>query len=285
MNKIILSIESTSDISDKELDKMGVKHIALTYRNETTGEENPNLSLIQFYDAIRAGSTFKTSLINEYEFTEYFKEISKEGDVLHLGFDGAISGTNKCAKDAAEAVNKLGGNKVYVVDTLTGSGGQAIILRETIEKIKEGKSIKELIEFVDDFKMRVSLNFSPEDMKTLAKSGRLNKIVAMIGGILNIKPVIYLNNDGKFQVRQKVIGRKKALNKMIEQFKETYNFESKYLYILHGDKYEDADFISDTIKKDERFKDVKIIIDYLGVIVGAHGGPGNICMCYTANQR
>jgi len=147
------------------------------------------------------------------------------------------------------------------------------------------KTIEELVDFVNDLKMRVSLNFSPEDMKTLAKSGRLNKIVAMLGGILNIKPVIFLNDEGKFQVRQKVIGRKKALNKMIEQFKENYNFESNYVYVLHSDKVEDAELILNEIKKDDKFKDVNFIVDFLGVIVGAHGGPGNICLCYTAKNR
>ncbi len=285
MKKIILSIEETCDISNEELDKMGVKHIPLSYRNETTGEEDPKLTLHEFYDEIRNGATFKTSLINEYEFNEFFNEIVKEGDVLHIGFDGAVSGTNKCAEAAAIEINKTSENKIYVTDTLTGAGGQAIILREVIKRINEGKTIEELVEFINDFKTRVSLNFSPEDMKTLAKSGRLSKIVAMIGGILNIKPVIFLNDEGKFQVRNKVIGRKKALNKMIEQFKETYNFESEYVYVLHGDKIEDADYIVNEIKKDEKFKDVNFIIDLLGVIVGAHGGPGNICLTYTANNR
>ena len=137
MEKIIISIETTCDIAPEKLDEMGVKHVSLTYRNETTGEESPNLTIKEFYDAIRSGSTFKTSLINEYEFEEYFKELIKEGDVLHIGFDGSVSGTNECAKNAAEKINKTCNNKVYVIDTLTGSGGQAIILMETLKKLKE----------------------------------------------------------------------------------------------------------------------------------------------------
>ena len=285
MGKIIISIETTCDIAPEKLDEMGVKHISLTYRNETTGEESPNLTIKEFYDEIRNGATFKTSLINEYEFEEYFKELVKEGDVLHIGFDGAISGTCGCAKSAAEKINKTCDNKVYVVDTLSGSGGQAILLMETLKKKEEGKTIEELVSFVEDLKTRVSLNFSPEDMKTLAKSGRLNKIVAKIGGILNIKPIIYLNDEGKFHPRQMVVGRKKALNKIIERFKEEYNFESEYVYVLHGDKVEDAEYIINEIKKEEKFNKVNFIIDYLGVIVGAHGGPGNICLTYTANER
>ena len=285
MNKIIFSVENTCDIPLEELDKMGVKHISLSYRNETTNEENPNLTLKEFYDAIRKGNTFKTSLKNEYEFEEYFKEIVKEGDVLHLGFDSEISGTYKSAKDAAEKINKVSENKVYVVDTLTGSGAQAILLYEVMKKAKEGLKIQELVDYANDLKMRISLNFTPEDMKTLAKSGRLSKIMALLGTILNIKPIIYVNNEGKFAVRQKVISRKKAMSRLVEMFKENYNKESEYVYILHGDKEEDALAIKNEILKDERFKDVKIKIEYLGVIVGAHGGPGNLCLCYTANSR
>ncbi len=285
MNKIILSIETTCDISKKELEEMNVKHISLSYNNVTTGEENPNLTLKQFYDAIRNGESFKTSLINEYQFEEYFAKLVKDGDVLHLGFDGAVSGTCACAKKAAEKVNENSNNKVYVVDTLTGSGGQAIILHEVIKKLNEGKNIQELIAFVEDLKTRVSLNFSPEDMKTLAKSGRVSNIVAKIGGVLKVKPIIFLDEEGNFKVRQMVMGLKKSLLKMIEHFKNNYNFESNLVYVLHGDKVEDAQFIVDEIKKDEKFKPVKFIIEYLGVIVGAHGGPGNICMTYTAKQR
>lgn len=285
MKKIILSIETTCDILPEELDKMGVKHISLTYRNETTGEENLNLGIKEFYDAIRNGATFKTSLINEYEFEEYFKELVKEGDVLHLGFDGAISGTCGCAISAAEKINKTCNNKVYVVDTLTGAGGQAILLNETLKKLEEGKTISEIVDFINDLKMRISLNFSPEDMKTLAKSGRLNKIVAKLGGMLNIKPIIYLNDEGKFHARQMVIGRKKALNKMIEHFKTNYNFESEFVYVQHSDKIEDAEFVVNEIKKEDKFKDVNFIINYLGVIVGAHGGPGNICISFTSDKR
>ena len=286
MKKIILSIETTCDIENEELDKMNVKHISLTYRNDTTGEDNLNLTLKEFYDAIRGGATFKTSLINEYEFEEYFKELLKEGDVLHLGFDGSVSGTCGCAKRSAEKLNSESNeNKVYVVDTLTGAGGQAIMLNEVRKKLEEGKSIDELVAFAEDLKTRISLNFSPEDMTTLAKSGRVSSIVAKIGGILKIKPIIYLNDAGDFHVRQKVIGRRNALNKMIEHFKQHYNFESEFVYVSHGDKVEDAEYIVNELKKDEKFAKVNFIINLLGVIVGAHGGPGNICLSYTADIR
>ena len=75
------------------------------------------------------------------------------------------------------------------------------------------------------------------------------------------------------------------MNKIVEQFKTNYNFESEYVYVQHGDKIEDAEFIINEIKKDEKFKNVNFITDFLGVIVGAHGGPGNICLTYTANER
>ncbi len=285
MSKIILSVEETCDIDPAELDKLGVRHLPLCLRNETTGEENPKITLKEFYNEIRHGATFKTSLINEFEFTEFFKNLVKEGDVVHLGFTGGLSGTNKCAMDAAEKVNALGGNKVYVVDTLTGSGAQAIILREVMKKLEAGASAQEVVDFANDLKMHITLNFTPEDMKTLAKSGRLNKVLALIGTILNIKPIIYCTNEGKFAIRQKVISRKKALLRMVELFKENYNFLSEYVYILHGDKEEDANFIKNEILKDERFAKCNIVVDYLGTIVGAHGGPGNLCMCFTSEKR
>lgn len=285
MKPIILSVENTCDIPDDLLDSWNIRRINLNLRNETTGEENPQLTITEFYDKIRHGNTFKTSLINEYEFTQYFNELVKEGDVLHLGFTGGLSGTAKSAQDAAEKINAQSENKVYVVDTLTGSGAQAIILREVMKKMAEGKSIEELASFADEFKKHITLLFSPEDLKTLAKSGRCSKIVALLGTILQIKPIIYCNNEGKFAMKQKVISRKKALQRLVEIFKEKYDFVSPYVYILHGDKVADAEFIRDEILKDERFKDCEFNINYLGEIVGAHGGPGNICLCFTSESR
>ncbi len=286
MKKIIISIETTCDIPVKQLEEMEVKHISLSYRNETTGEENPNLTLKEFYDAMRNGAFFKTSLINEFEFEEYFRKLIEEGDVIHLGFDSAVSGTCACAKNAAEKINAEDNkNKIYVVDTLTGSGGQAIILHEVLKQKEKGKTVQELVDFAEDLKTRVSLNFSPENLKTLAKSGRINSFIAKIGGVLHIKPIIYLNEKGEFKPREKIIGRKKVLLRLVENFKANYNFESDRVYVLHSDKVEDAEFIVNEIKKDSKFKKVNFIIDYLGVIVGAHGGPGNICLTYTSNKK
>lgn len=284
MNKIILSVENTCDIPLSKLDELGVKHISLNYRNETTGEENPNLSIVEFYNQLRQGMTFKTSLINQYEFEEYFSKLADDADVIHLSFSSGLSGTCECAKKASEVVNMQGKGRVCVVDTLTGSGAQAILLLEALKKVKEGKTLDEIVTFVEDLKGRLSLYFSPEDLKTLAKSGRCSIITAFIGSILNIKPIIVCNKEGKFSVKHKVISRKKALLKMIEQFKETYNLESEYVYILHGDKIADAEFVRDEILKEEKFKNVNIIIEYLGTIVGAHGGVGNICLCYTSDS-
>ncbi len=285
MKKIILSVENTTDISDEELDKWSVRRININVLNVTTGEENPNLTITEFYDKIRHGNVFKTSLINEQEFFNYFSELAKEGDVLHLAFTGGLSGTAKCAKDAAERVNEQGPNKVYVVDTLTGSGAQAIILREVIRKMDEGMGIEDLVKFAEELKTHTMLLFTPEDLKTLAKSGRCSKILAVLGTILQIKPIIYCNNEGKFAMKQKVISRKKALMRLVELFKENYNFTSPYVYILHGDKLADAEYIRDEIKKDSRFKDCEFCINYLGTVVGAHGGPGNLCLCFTAKTR
>ncbi len=283
---IILSVEDTCDIPFEKLDKMNVKHISLTYRNETTGDENPNLTLVEFYDQIRKGNVFKTSLINQYEFEEYFRELVKNGDdVLHLAFTGALSGTCKCAMDASEVINKEGKGKVKVVDTLTGSGAQAIILLETIERMQANASLEELANFAEEFKSHVALLFTPEDMKTLSASGRLSKITALLGTILNIKPIIYCNDEGKFSVKQKVMSRKKALQRIVELFKEMYNGQSKHVYILHGDKLVDAEYIKSEIESDPKYKDVEFHVEFLGKIVGAHGGPGNICICFSSEQR
>ena len=284
MNKIILSVENTCDIPLKQLDDMNIKHISLGL----TGEDGVLLRDIdtkEFYQRLRNGEMFKTSLVNEFEYQEYFSELIREGDVLHIALTSGVSGSCLCAKNASETVNKRCQNKVYVVDSLSGSGGQAIILEKAMELIDKGLSVSEVFEEIEKFKHSVRLEFSPEDLTTLARGGRCNKIVATIGNILSLKPIIYINKDGAFSVRQKVIGRKKALNRLVELFKENYNHEYKTVYILHGDHIEDAEYIKSKLDQLEEFKDVEFKIEYLGFTVGAHGGVGNICLSYTSNNR
>ena len=284
MNKIILSTENTCDIPLEKLDQLNVKHISLGL----TGQDGVllrDIKINEFYNRLKAGEMFKTSLVNEFEYQEYFSELIKEGDVLHIALTSGVSGSCACAKNASETLNKRCQNKVYVVDSLSGSGGQAIILQKAMELIEQGLSIEEVVEKIEQFKHSVRLEFSPEDLTTLARGGRCNKIVATIGNILNLKPIIYINKEGSFSVRQKVIGRKKALNRLIELFKENYNHEYKTVYILHGNKVEDAEYIKSKLVEVEEYKDVDFRVEYLGFIVSAHGGVGNMCLTYTSNNR
>lgn len=280
--KVIISIESTCDLPQEELDNLGVSVIKLNYRNETTEEENPNLTLHEFYNKIREGNVFKTSLANTYEFEEYFKNLLKEGDVVHLGLSSGLSANFKSAFDAAENVNKLGENKVYMVDTLTGSLGQALLLLEVVEKAKEGLSASELKEYAEEMKNKQTTNFLLDDLKTAARSGRFSKVAAFLASVLNLKPVLYVNNEGSFSCAKKVLGRKNALATLLNIFKEKYDGRNKTVIIMHSDCEADANEVKRQILADPKYSDLDIRVYMLGTVIGSHCGTGVVTLAYSS---
>jgi len=283
---IIISTESTCDIPLEELEKLGVSCIKLNYRNETTGEENPDITLKEFYQKQREGNVFKTSLANTFEFEEYFNGLLEKGDVLHIGLSSGLSANFKSAKDAADNVNALGKkNKVYIVDALTGSLGQALLLFQILDAKKEGKSAKELFELCEELKTLQVTNFVLDDLKTAARSGRFSKVVAFVASVLNLKPILYVNDEGSFSCAKKVLGRKNSLSTLYNMFKEKYDKRYKTVVIMHSDAEADALEIRDKILADSAYKGFEVKVYTLGTVIGSHCGPGVVTMAYSSAKR
>lgn len=285
MENIIITTENTCDLSKQELEKLGVLAVELEYRNQTTGEENPNLSLKEFYDKVRKGNVFKTSAKNASDFEAFFAPLVEKADVLHIGLSTELSSNFYNVKEAAEKLNKTSKHHIYVIDSLNGSLGQAFLINEVCKKRDEGMNAKDLAVFAEQYKMQYMTIFSPDDLKTAAKSGRFSKVSAFLVSVLNIKTVLYVNDVGGFSCLKKTVGRKNALKGMIELFKQKYDHKNKVVYIMHSDKLEDALYIKNEIEKDPDFADVEIRIGDIGVVIGSHCGAGTVAMSYSSPAR
>lgn len=282
--------DASCNLSLDMLDELGVVYRSLTLvmdgqeiNNYLTDEK---FSFKGFYDKLRNKEHIKTSLLNVEEFTDMFDGVLKEGDdVLAIIISSGISGTYQAAKIAADDLReKYPERKIIVIDSLAASIGHGLLVYYAAKMQQEGKSIDETADFIYKNRLKLVHKFTVDDLFFLKRSGRLSGGVAVIGTILQIKPVLHVDDDGKLVSQAKVNGRKKSINAIFESFKENViDPENQVLAICHGDCLEDAEYLANKIKSEYNVKD--IIINYCDPVIGAHAGPGVLALFYLGNVR
>ena len=196
-----------------------------------------------------------------------------------------ISGTYQAAKIAADDLrSKYPDRKIEVMDSKAASIGHGLLVYYAAKMQQEGKSFEETVQYIKDIQLKLVHKFTVDDLFFLKRGGRLSGGVAIVGTILQIKPVLHVDNEGKLVSQAKVNGRKKSLNAIFENFKENVvDPENQVMAICHGDCLEDAEYLANKIKNEYNVKD--IIINYCDPVIGAHAGPGVIALFYLGKER
>ncbi len=282
--------DASCNLSVDMLNELGVVYRSLTMvvdgqeiNNYLTDEK---FSFKGFYDRLRNKEHIKTSLLNVEEFTEVFEEILSGGDdILAILISSAISGTYQAAKIAADDLReKYPERKIIVIDSLAASIGHGLLVYYAAKMQQEGKTIDEAADFIYKNRLKLVHKFTVDDLFFLKRGGRLSGGVAIIGTILQIKPVLHVDDDGRLVSQAKVNGRKKSINALYDSFKENVvDPENQVLAICHGDCLEDAEYLANKIKKEYNVKD--IIINYCDPVIAAHAGPGVLALFYLGNVR
>ena len=239
-----------------------------------------------FYEKLRAGSMPSTSQINIYTFEEKFKELLDKGyEILYIGLSSALSGTFNSANMARNNILEENPNaKIAVVDSISVSMGLGMLIKKACKMIEEGKMIEDIVQWIEENKNKVIHAILVDDLKHLKRGGRVSASTAAVGSILNIKPLLKLNNSGAVEAAEKIKGKKKALKRLASIVKEkAINIENEILYIMHGDALEEAEYLKETILQELNFKEVKI--EYIGTVIGTHGGPGTIAAVFFGDER
>lgn len=280
-NSVIISMESTCDLSNEIIVENDFKVIYMDFMidGEVYSSKEDDVVSTNLYQKMKDGAKTSTSQLNEQRYVDFFTDLLKEGkDVVHIAFSSGLSATYSSAVLAAESVNKQFSNKVFVIDSKCACGGHGV-LALLAKEYSKGNTVQQLVEYLERMKYNVAHLYSVDNLKYLANGGRIKKSSAMVGNILNIKPVMNVDNEGRLVVLEKVIARRKALRSMIDKFTETYDDNYKTIIINHADCYEDAEFISRNIKEN---KNVEPIITNLGPVIGCHSGPGTITLFYVS---
>lgn len=292
MSNFIIITDSSCDLPLDYYKEHEVKLLHLSCHIDDMIYDGINniISNEEFYTHMRNGALPTTSQVNPDQAKSVMEEALKENNnVLYVAFSSGLSGTCQSGIIAANEIKEENPNaNVVVVDTLCASVGQGIMLYYAIKMRDEGKTIEETVQWIEENKLRVGHMVTVDDLNHLHRGGRISKTSAVLGSMINIKPMIHVNDEGKLVNLAKMRGRKKALNALVDMMEERigdYNTKDKneVIMISHSDCLEDAQYVADCIK--ERFGFDNFIISYIGPVIGSHTGPGAIALCFMADHR
>lgn len=283
---------STADITKEHMDERNIKciffHCYLDGQHylDDLGQTIP---YAEFYQKLREGAEPKTSQINSEEFMDFWVPMLEAGkDVLHLSLSSGISGVYNSARIAAEELNeRFGDHKVYVVDSLNASAGYGLLVDKIADKREEGLSAQEAANWAMENRSKLHAWFFTTDLTFFIKGGRVSKTAGIVGGMLNICPLLYIDQEGKLIPREKIRTKKKVIKAIVDKFflyaKDGKEYSDK-VYISHSDCFEDARATADLIEEQCSNLKEKISITYVGNNIGSHTGPGTVAMFFWSNQ-
>ena len=280
MKNLIISLEATCDLTKDLIKKYNLNVLDMDFMvgEDIFSTKEDDVVSSNLYERMRQGEKTSTSQINQALYEEYFENLLKAGEpILHLAFSSGLSCTCHSASKAAETLNDKYGKKIYVIDTLAACSGHGLLAILTRKFTESAKTIEEVVNFVEKSKLKVRHIFTVDNLKYLANGGRLKTSSAVIGTLLNIKPVMQTDAEGKLVVESKVISRKRALLALFNKMKADYDRQEKMCFISHSDCIEDANFLKEKIEAE---LGLEPIITNLGPIIGSHSGPGTLAMFY-----
>lgn len=279
--------DSCCDFTKKQYADLGLCYVPLTllYKGEEHESFTEDKELHAFYDGIRQGEMPTTSAVNPEGWATYMEPVLKAGeDVLCLAFSSGLSTTYQSAAIAAEELReKYPERKIYVVDTLCAALGQGLLVWYACKKRDAGLSLEELRAWVEENKLHICHWVTIDDLGHLKRGGRVSATTALVGGMLGIKPIIIMDNEGKLATVGKCRGRKAAMEYLANKLLED-GTDVETIFIAHGDCPEDAAAL-ETLCRNKR-PDVKnVMTGYVGGVIGAHTGPGVLVVFFLGKHR
>ncbi len=287
MKEFIISTDSTADLPQDYIKEhnLFIHPLYYTMEDEVFGGEL-NLSPKDFYARMRNGQMPTTMASNpDFILNAFTNQINAGMDVLHISFSSALSCSfNNASVVAKEICEENKDAKIVVIDSLCASMGQGLLVHHAVKMKEAGKSLDEIVSWINENRNHICHQFTVDDLFHLQRGGRVSKAAAVIGTIINVKPVLHVDNEGRLIPLAKVRGRKKALTTLVDNMEaKIKGYQNDIVFISHGDCLEDAEFVADLIK--ERFGITNFLIDYVSPTIGAHSGPGTVALFFMGNEK
>ncbi len=287
--KLIIITDSNCDLSSDYLKKNNVPVIPFHFSlNGKDYEDNfgRSISYKKFYDELRKGRMSTTAQITPSVYEEYFRMYVSQGfSIIYIGFSSALSESfnhSVTAQKAAMADNKAA--DITVIDSKCASVGQGLLVYHACEMKRQGKSKGEIVAWIEDTKLKINIWFTVDRLDHLRRGGRLSATSAAFGTVLNVKPVLFVDSEGKLAPNRRVRGRQKAIGTLSQELRNRIvDPEDQIIMISHGDCLKDAEHLRKLILEKVKVRD--IIINYLGPVIGTHTGPGLLLVAFIGNNR
>ena len=282
--------DSCANLTDAQIKEYGVEIISLKYYVEDTPFESyikgEKIDYSEAYSILRQRGKITTSLANRDDCDKVILPILESGeDVLVLAFSSGLSGTCQNIINSAEDYREMfPERKIIVVDTLAASMGEGLLVHYAVQLKNQGKTIEEVADWVEQNKLNLCHVFTLDDLFFLKRGGRLSGTSAIVGSLMNIKPLMHVANDGKLYVTGKARGRKAAIKHLVDSVGEKgIDVENQDIYIVHGDCEEEAKIIGEEVKKQYNVKNV--VYNCLDPVIVSHSGPGTLAIFFIGKER
>ena len=289
MADTVLLIDSCTDLPHSYVEENEIPFVSLVCNfkdHEYKDDFGRSLSYKEFFGAVRNGEMPSTAQVNVYEFTELFKKYAAEGKaVIYLGFSSALSGSLNSAYLAKDIVlEEIQDADITIVDSKSASLGEGLLAYYANEMLKAGASKDEIVSWLETNKLKMNHWFTVDDLGHLRRGGRVSGTAAFFGTLLDIKPVLKVDDEGRLIPISKVKGRKKSIRVLFEMLQENIvSPEEQVIAISHGDCIEDVEYLKELILKEYKVKN--IIINDIGPVIGAHAGPGVVALFFMGSNR
>ncbi len=285
----LITTDNTGDLPEDYIAEHQIPTMWLPYfLEEKEYRADNSLPYQEFYKKMREGCMPTTSQVNPAEAKAYLARFLKlNKNIIHIAFSSGLSGTYNSVRMAArELMEEQPDCRIAVVDSLAASMGEGLFVHKALKQQEAGLGFSEMVQWLEDNKQHICHYFTVDDLFHLYRGGRVSKAAAVVGTMINLKPVLHVDGAGHLIPVSKVRGRRKSLNALVDYMeKQMGSFRDKndIIFISHGDCYEDAVYVQEQIKK--RFGIENFLIGPIGPTIGAHSGPGTVALFFMGDAR
>lgn len=289
MSDYVITTDSNSDVLPEFIKENDLTIIPQYYSfGDTVYGDELNMPPHEFYETMRKGELPKSQANNPAVIRDKFEKILKEGkNILHIAFSSALSGScNNVVMTANELLEDYPDRKIMVYDSLNASLGEGVSVYRAVELWKEGKSMEEVYDILMEERDHVNVSFTVNDLYHLQRGGRVSKTTAVVGSLVNIKPILVVTSTGELKSDGTVRGRKKSLKTLVARLEESLDLDSygkdRMVAVLHGDCIDDAKAVADMVKE---LGFTNVIINDVSPSIGTHAGPGVVGLINYGKTR
>ena len=293
MSDYILSCCSTADLTKEHFVNRDIKYVCFHYAidgQEYIDDLGESMPFDVFYKKIAGGADTRTSQVNISEYVDFFTEFLEQGkDIVHVCLSSGISGTINSARNAASILReRYPERKIYIIDSLGASSGYGLLMDTAATKRDEGMSAEELAKWIEENRLYLHHWFFSTDLSTYVRGGRISKTAAVFGGLLEICPLLNMDNLGRLIPRAKIRTKKRVIKEIVEKMKKDAQGGLDYsgkCYISQSACYDDARAVADLVEQNFSKLDGKVEIYSVGTTIGSHTGPGTVALFYWGDER